>query len=383
MKALRTSKLGSDGPEITRVGFGAWAIGGGGWSFGWGPQDDDAALAAMRHAVVDRGINWIDTAAVYGLGHSEVLVGRLLRDVSKGDRPLVFTKCGLSWDESDRMKPPRRDLRPETIRRECEASLRRLGVERIDLYQFHWPDESGTPVEDSWGEMAKLVDEGKVRWAGVSNFSIELLERCEVVTIGIDGGGLDDLLGFTATGRDTDTKEWLSWSHAWAHPSVLQRRKEIAPRLLDFERDGHLTLVKRVGDDEKDVADLVMRIEDAGLLDQVGVDTVGIGAIYTELVARKFAAERIVGISQGWKLVGAIKDTERKLAGGELWHGAAPLMAWCVGNAKVVPTGNAVLITKQASGTAKIDPLMSLFNSVFLMSMDPKTRKRKYQLYFA
>jgi aryl-alcohol dehydrogenase-like predicted oxidoreductase len=181
MNALHTRNLGNDGPKITRVGFGAWAIGGGGWSFGWGPQDDDAAVAAMRHAVVERGINWIDTAAVYGLGHSEVLVGRLLRDLSANDRPLVFTKCGLSWDDHDPMKPPRRDLRPQTIRLECEASLRRLGVERIDLYQFHWPDETGTPVEDSWGEMVKLVDEGKVRWAGVSNFEAALLERCEAV----------------------------------------------------------------------------------------------------------------------------------------------------------------------------------------------------------
>ena len=181
MKGLATRKLGKDGPEITRVGFGAWAIGGGGWSFGWGPQDDDAAIAAMRHAVVERGINWIDTAAVYGLGHSEVLVGKLLRELGEGDRPLVFTKCGLSWDDADRMKPPVRNLRPEVIRRECEASLRRLGVERIDLYQFHWPDETGTAVEDSWGEMAKLVDEGKVRWAGVSNFNVALLERCEAI----------------------------------------------------------------------------------------------------------------------------------------------------------------------------------------------------------
>ncbi len=178
---LNTRELGQDGPTITRVGFGAWAIGGGGWAFGWGPQDDDAAIAAMRHAVVERGINWIDTAAVYGLGHSEVLVGRLLRDLSASERPLVFTKCGLSWDENDPMQPPRRDLRPETIRRECEASLRRLGVERIDLYQFHWPDETGTPVEDSWGELVKLVDEGKVRWAGVSNFDVALLERCEAI----------------------------------------------------------------------------------------------------------------------------------------------------------------------------------------------------------
>lgn len=180
MVQMTTAGLGSNGPEITRVGFGAWAIGGGGWSFGWGPQDDETAIAAMQHAV-RRGINWIDTAAVYGLGHSEVLVGRMLQQMNESERPLVFTKCGLSWDEQDRMKPPQRDLRPQTIRRECENSLRRLGVERIDLYQFHWPDETGTPVEDSWGEMSRLVDEGKVRWAGVSNFDVTLLEKCEPI----------------------------------------------------------------------------------------------------------------------------------------------------------------------------------------------------------
>ncbi len=159
---LPTRQLGSSGLEITKVGFGAWAIGGGGWAFGWGSQDDEASLAAMRHAI-ERGINWIDTAAVYGLGHSEEVVRRLLRELTPDERPLVFTKCGLVWDERDRMAQPRRVLKPESIRAECEASLRRLGVERIDLYQFHWPDETGTPVEDSWGEMARLIDEGKVR----------------------------------------------------------------------------------------------------------------------------------------------------------------------------------------------------------------------------
>jgi aryl-alcohol dehydrogenase-like predicted oxidoreductase len=178
MASLPKRKLGKDGPEITRVGFGAWAIGGGGWAFGWGPQDDEAAISAMRHAV-ERGINWIDTAAVYGLGHSEVLIGRLLEQLPTEQRPYVFTKCGLVWDESDPMAPARRVLEPASIRRECESSLRRLGVERIDLYQFHWPDELGTPVEDSWGEMVRLVEEGKVRWAGVSNFDRPLLERCE------------------------------------------------------------------------------------------------------------------------------------------------------------------------------------------------------------
>ena len=177
---LPTRSLGTSGLEITRVGFGAWAIGGGGWAFSWGPQDDAASLATMRHAL-ELGINWIDTAAVYGLGHSEEVVGRLLRELSPTARPLVFTKCGLVWDAHDRMAEPRRVLKPESIRAECDASLRRLGVERIDLYQFHWPDETGTPVEDSWGEMVRLIEKGKVRAAGVSNFNVNLLERCEAI----------------------------------------------------------------------------------------------------------------------------------------------------------------------------------------------------------
>jgi len=177
---LPTRPLGTSGIDITTVGFGAWAIGGGGWAFGWGPQDDADSLAAMRHAL-DLGINWIDTAAVYGLGHSEEVVGRLLRQVGPAERPLVFTKCGLVWDDRDRMAEANRILRPESIRKECEASLRRLGVERIDLYQFHWPDEVGTPVEDSWAAMTRLVQQGKVRAAGVSNFDVPLVERCEAI----------------------------------------------------------------------------------------------------------------------------------------------------------------------------------------------------------
>jgi aryl-alcohol dehydrogenase-like predicted oxidoreductase len=177
---IPTRPLGSSGVQITTVGFGAWAIGGGGWAFGWGPQDDAASLATIRHAL-ELGINWIDTAAVYGLGHSEEVVGELLRSLPVSERPLVFTKCGLIWDDRDRMAAPRRVLRPESIRKECEASLRRLGIEHIDLYQFHWSDETGTPVEDSWAEMGRLVEEGKVRQIGVSNFDVTLLPRCEAV----------------------------------------------------------------------------------------------------------------------------------------------------------------------------------------------------------
>jgi aryl-alcohol dehydrogenase-like predicted oxidoreductase len=176
--SLPTRPLGTSGLSITTVGFGAWAIGGGDWAFGWGPQDDDDSIAAMRHAV-ERGINWIDTAAVYGLGHSEEVVGRLLRTLPADRRPLVFTKCGMVWEEGDRSAEPRRVLTPASIRAECEASLRRMGIERIDLYQFHWPDIMGTPVEDSWRVMVELLEAGKVRAIGVSNFGVDLLERCE------------------------------------------------------------------------------------------------------------------------------------------------------------------------------------------------------------
>jgi aryl-alcohol dehydrogenase-like predicted oxidoreductase len=178
--SLRKRPLGVSGVDITVTGFGAWALGGGGWAYSWGPQDDITSIATMRHAR-ELGINWIDTAAVYGLGHSEEVVGRLLRELPRGERPLVFTKCGLVWDERNPKAEPRRVLKPESIRGECEASLRRLGVERIDLYQFHWPDETGTPVEDSWAEMVRLIEEGKVRMAGVCNFDVPLLERCEAI----------------------------------------------------------------------------------------------------------------------------------------------------------------------------------------------------------
>lgn len=177
---LPARELGTGGPRITEVGFGAWALGGGGWSYGWGPQDDAASVAAIKHAV-GRGVNWVDTAAVYGYGHSEEVVGRAIREIPASDRPHVFTKGGMHWYDDDPYREPQRDLRPESIRAEAEASLRRLGVDQIDLYQLHWPDETGTPIEESWGEMARLVEEGKVRLAGVSNFEVGLLERAEHV----------------------------------------------------------------------------------------------------------------------------------------------------------------------------------------------------------
>ena len=171
---MRARELGTTGLDLSVVGFGAWAIGGP-WAWGWGRQDDRESIGAL-HRALDAGVNWIDTAPAYGLGHSERIVGRALRERRDADRVRVATKCGL-WAEGQRDVY---DLRPGSIRREVDASRRRLGVEVLDLYQIHWPDQStGTPVEESWTTMAELVTEGKVRHVGVSNFTVELLERCE------------------------------------------------------------------------------------------------------------------------------------------------------------------------------------------------------------
>lgn len=198
-----------------------------------------------------------------------------------------------------------------------------------------------------------------------------LLERSEVATVGIDGGGLDDLLGLAVIGRERETRRWLLWTKAWAHPSVLELRKQEAARFEDFAKQGNLVLVERIGEDVEQVAAAVLQVYQSGLLDKVGADSAGIGAILDALVEAGVPQDKIVAISQGWRLGGAIKTTERKLAEGVIEHGGQPMMAWCVGNAKVEPRGNAILITKQASGSAKIDPLMATFDAVSLMELNP------------
>ncbi|MFU2330315.1 terminase large subunit [Pseudomonas sp. NFX98] len=203
----------------------------------------------------------------------------------------------------------------------------------------------------------------------------QLIEQCEVISVGGDGGGLDDLLGLAVIGRVRESRTWLHWAHAWAHPSVLERRKSEAPRLLDLSATGDLTLVDKIGDDVEQLAAVVARINDAGLLDKVGLDPAGIGAVLDALAEAGVPEDKIIGISQGWKLTGAIKTTERRLADGSLLHCGQPLMAWACGNAKGVPSANAFLITKQASGTAKIDPLMATFNAVSLMALNPQPEK--------
>src|SRR5437868_4851210 len=173
---MQTRRLGNSDLNITPIGFGAWAIGGPGWAFAWGPQEDDDSIVAIREAL-DLGINWIDTAAVYGLGHSEEVVARALQGVPPGNWPYVFTKCGRVWDEQGAIG---KRLKADSVRRECEASLRRLGVETIDLYQVRWP-EPDEDVEEGWATLEQLRDAGKVRWIGVSNFDARQIERAQAI----------------------------------------------------------------------------------------------------------------------------------------------------------------------------------------------------------
>lgn len=231
------------------------------------------------------------------------------------------------------------------------------------------------------------------RWAGADHWLArgdrsltfaELLKRSEVVTVGIDGGGLDDLLGLALTGRERGTGNWLHWGRAWAHPSVLERRMEIAPRLRDFEKVGDLVLVNRIGEDTDELAAIIREVYDYGLLPEknaIGADQNGV-TFNDALLDAEIPEDLIVGVSQGWRLGGIIKTVERKLAEGTFLHGDQPLMAWSVANARIEARANGIVITKQASGTAKIDPLMALFDAAQLMALNPSAGVRKIQQGF-
>lgn len=221
------------------------------------------------------------------------------------------------------------------------------------------------------------------RWAGADHWLKRgqrvltlraLLDRSEVVTAGIDGGGLDDLLGLAFIGRERGTGNWLHWARAWAHPSVLERRKEIESKLRDLERAGELVIVDHIGEDTAELAALVRQVYDAGLFpEKCGIGADQSGVTFNDALAEAgIPEELIVGVSQGWKLGGIIKTVERKLAEGTFLHGDQALMAWVVGNARVELRANGILITKQASGTAKIDPLMATFDAAQLMVLNPE-----------
>jgi len=232
------------------------------------------------------------------------------------------------------------------------------------------------------------------RWAGADHWegAVEddltlekLIRRCDVITAGLDGGGLDDLLGLCLLGRERETGRWLVWARAWVHPIALERRKSEATKMQDFVDQEDLVLVSELGDDVRGAVEIVERIHAAGLLGGVGLDSYGIADFDAELTARGItgdatfgdqSAPLVQGIPQGWKMSAAIKTAERALAAGTMSHAEQPLMTWCVGNAKAEPRGNAISITKQAAGTGKIDPLIAMFNAVELMTRDPQPNTR-------
>lgn len=296
---------------------------------------------------------------------------------------------------------------PEMVQNEDCLLLKNLRIVNPNL---------GYSVDESFlqREFQKAADEGKDslrgflakygnvevglklrsdRWAGADHWLArgdrsltlpELLKRSEVVTVGIDGGGLDDLLGLALTGRERGTGNWLHWGRAWAHPSVLERRMEIAPRLRDFEKVGDLVLVNRIGEDTAELAAIIREVYDHGLLPQknaIGADQNGV-TFNDALLDAEIPEDLIIGVSQGWRLGGIIKTVERKLAEGTFLHGDQPLMAWTVANARIEARANGIVITKQASGTAKIDPLMALFDAAQLMALNPSAGVRKIQQGF-
>lgn len=283
--------------------------------------------------------------------------------------PLITPNAGLS------ISIPRLQQACETEEQKGESALRLWASQHLNIQIGLALSSERWAGADFWLACAEP--------AGLTFEAV--LQRSEVVVCGIDGGGLDDLLGFAVLGRETGTGKWLAWSRAWAHRIVLERRKDVAAQLLDFEKARELVIVDKPGQDVEEVADLVEQVEESGLLAEevaIGVDQAGITPIVDAIVDRKIDPKRIAGVQQGWRMNGAIKTTERRLAGGELRHGGSALMAWSVGNAKPEQHGNATIITKERAGAAKIDPLMALFDAVVLMAMNPKPRRRKYQMFF-
>ncbi len=324
-----------------------------------------------------------------GVFRAELMKARAIRD---GKREGAMLPVLYEFPEA-MQKDPAAWRNPKNWTMVTPNAGRSVTIERL-VEEFDTAQATSEEELRSWASQHLNVEIGLAlrsdSWAGAPFWEAQardgitlkaILARCEVVDVGIDGGGLDDLLGLAVVGRDRNTRKWLSWFHAWAHPSVLERRKSEAQRFLDFAADGDLTIIEQVGEDVEQLASLVAEVEKAGLLDKVGVDPAGIGAVLDALVGTGVPQrgrdhegkeyDKIIGIPQGWRLNGAIKTAERKLAEGVIVHGGSRMMAWCVGNAKVEPRGNAILITKQASGTAKIDPLMAGFDAWSLMSLNP------------
>jgi phage terminase large subunit-like protein len=273
--------------------------------------------------------------------------------------PLVNPNMGRSVDEGF--------LARELLKAERE------GIGQLALFgSQHFNIEVGLALRsDRWP--------GAEHWQRRTDPSLTLdgvLERSEVVVVGVDGGGLDDLFGLVVLGRCRLTKHWLAWTHSWCHTGVLQRRPSIASKLQDFEKAGELTIVGDELEDISAIVEIIARINERELLHSVAVDPAGIGELIDALAAIGVTQEgkQVIGAPQGYQMMNAIKTAERKLANGTLWHSQCALMAWCVANLKIEPTATAIRATKQSAGDAKIDPAMALFDAVTVMSTNPDAK---------
>lgn len=252
------------------------------------------------------------------------------------------------------------------------ATAMREGPEKLALIASqHFNVEIGLGLHaDRWA--------GADYWLGASALGMtldRLISECDVAVVGIDGGGLDDLMAIAVIGRQKDTRHWLHWGRAWAHADVFDRRQEIAPRLRQFEGEGDLVVCKQVDDDVKEIADICERLHDEGLLPEraaIGLDAYGVATLLDVLAERGIDGDLTLAVGQGWKLQSAITTLPRKLKDRTMLHSAQPLMAWAVGNAKTELRGSNYLVTKQAAGASKIDPLMALFNAAMLMFLNPE-----------
>lgn len=307
---MKTRRLGNSDLEITAIGVGAWAMGGGGWAFSWGPQDDNESIAAI-HAALDAGVNWIDTAAVYGLGHSEEVVARALEGRSR--KPYVFTKCERVWDAQGKIGA---SLKADSIRRECEASLRRLKLDVIDLYQIHWP-EPEAEIEEGWRAMEDLRREGKVRWIGLSNFKAPQMERCQKIA---PIASLQPPYSMLARGIEDEVLPFVAKHNIGVivyspMKSGLLTGAMSKERVADFAPDDH----RRRRPEFQEPA-LSRNLDLAELLRQIGARhgrTTGEVAIAWTL-RRPEVTAAIVGVRSAEQVKGVIGALEFRLSDGEL-----------------------------------------------------------------
>lgn len=346
-------------------------------------KDADRVLGQLRGGLISQPEGFLITITTQserppaGVFRAELMKARKVRDgaLQAPILPVLYEfPEGVDWRD------------PASWHMVTPNNGRSITVDRL-IPDFHAAKEAGEEEFRRWASQHLNVEVGLAllsdRWAGADHWEAaaepmtlaELLDRSEVVTVGVDGGGLDDLLGLAVLGRERDTRRWLLWCRAWAHRGVLDRRKSEAARLRDLDATGDLVIVDDMAEANDQLAQVAAQVDAAGVLAQVGLDLYGPADAVDALAQVGIEGDdRVVGIQQGWRLNGVIKTMENRLANGTMAHAGQAMMAWCVGNAKVEPKGNAISITKQAAGTAKIDPLVAAFCAGALMVRNPEAQ---------